>query len=283
MDTRRRYSRPTHAVAYLILILAVLIVAWPTQLERMFVFFPTIGLDYTPDQVGLTYEDVYFTNETGARLHAWYVPGKSDITWLWFHGNGGNISHRVEEMALIHQVLGVNLLIFDYQGYGRSEGRPSEQGTYADARAALAYLQGREGVNPEKIVYFGRSLGAAVAVELAATHPPLGLVLVSPFASLGDMARILYHPLPMHWLVGKRYNSMERIKQVDRPLLVFHGDQDSTIPISQGMKLFDAAREPKQFHRLVGAGHNDTASSGGEAYWDTLVQFNNSLSNGHFD
>ncbi len=267
----------------LTLILVVLIVALLTQLERLFVFFPTTELDNTPDQVGLTYEDVYFTNGDGTRLNAWYVPGKTDVTWLWFHGNGGNIGHRVEEMAAIHHVLGVNLLIFDYQGYGRSEGRPSERGTSADARAALAYLQGRPDVDSEKIVYFGRSLGAAVAVELATSHSPLGMVLVAPFASLGDMARIHYKPLPLNWLVGNRYNSLVRIQQVDRPLLIFHGDQDSTVPISQGMKLFNAAREPKQFHRLAGAGHNDTASSGGQAYWDALAQFNDSLSTGRFN
>lgn len=283
MDTRRRYIKPAIGAASLILILAVLTVAWLTQLERLFVFFPTAELDYTPDQAGITYEDVYFTNESGAKLHGWYVPGTGEITWLWFHGNGGNIGHRIEEMASIHHLLGVNLLIFDYQGYGRSEGRPSEKGTYKDARAALKYLHGRPDVDPKRIVYFGRSLGAAVAVELATDHAPQGMVLVAPFASLGDMARIIYRPLPLHWLVGNRYNSLDRIKHVNRPLLMFHGDQDSTIPISQGIKLFGAAREPKQFHRLKGTGHNDTASSGREDYWNTLVKFNNSLSNGHFD
>jgi pimeloyl-ACP methyl ester carboxylesterase len=157
-------------------------VLW-TQLERIFVFFPISEIIYTPAQMGLEYKDVYFTTKDGQQLHGWYVPGNTDVTLLWFHGNGGNISHRVPEIAQIHYRLGVNLFIFDYRGYGRSEGVPSESGTYRDSRAALAYLQGRADLNPQKIIYFGQSLGAAVAVELAAHQPPLGLVLIAPFVS----------------------------------------------------------------------------------------------------
>jgi fermentation-respiration switch protein FrsA (DUF1100 family) len=199
------------------------------------------------------------------------------VTWLWFHGNGGNISHRVDEMALIQQRLGVNLFIFDYQGYGRSEGRPTEQGTYRDARAALEYLQNRPDVAADRIVYFGRSLGAAVAVELATSQPPLGMVLVSPFTSVGDMARLTIRLLPVHWLVENRYDSLARIGRVDRPLLILHGDQDQTVPVSQGRKLFEAANSPKQFRLLAGAGHNDTYSTGRAEYWDALTEFTEAL------
>lgn len=256
---------------------AVLAVIIWTQIEKRFLFFPTQEIAYTPGQAGLDYEEVFFFTQDGLRLHGWYVPGRTDVTWLWFHGNGDNISHRVDEMALIQQRLGVNQFIFDYQGYGRSEGRPTEQGTYRDARAALEYLQNRPDGAADRIVYFGRSLGAAVAVELATSQPPLGMVLVSPFASVGDMARLTtpFFPVrwPVQWLVGNRYDSLARIGRVDRPLLILHGDQDQTVPVSQGKKLFEAANSPKQFRLLAGAGHNDTYSTGGAEYWDALTEF----------
>jgi fermentation-respiration switch protein FrsA (DUF1100 family) len=260
---------------------AVLAVIIWTQIEKRFLFFPTQEIAYTPGQAGLDYEEAFFFTQDGLRLHGWYVPGRTDVTWLWFHGNGGNISHRVDEMALIQQRLGVNQFIFDYQGYGRSEGRPTEQGTYRDARAALEYLQNRPDGAADRIVYFGRSLGAAVAVELATSQPPLGMVLVSPFASVGDMVRLTtpFFPVrwlvrwPVQWLVGNRYDSLARIGRDDRPLLILHGDQDQTVPVSQGKKLFEAANSPKQFRLLAGAGHNDTYSTGGAEYWDALTEF----------
>ena len=268
-------TRPRRvAVALLsILIAAALVMGFWEHLERHFVFFPTSEIEYTPDQVGLAYEDVRFSTEDGRQLHGWYIAGRGPTTILWFHGNGGNISHRVDELALVHHRLGVNVFIFDYQGYGRSEGRPSERATYQDARAALEYLHSRPDVDTGKIVYFGRSLGAAVVVELAVAHPPLGLVLVGSFASLADMARVHYPFLPAGLLVRDRYDSLARIARVDRPVIMFHGDQDATVPLSQAQKLFDAAGEPKELHVLAGAGHNDTYSTGGSAYWEALSRF----------
>ncbi len=250
------------------------------HLERHFVFFPTTEIERTPAQLGLEYEEVWFSNREGRQLHGWYVPSESPITWLWFHGNGGNISHRVEELALVHHRLGVNVFIFDYQGYGRSEGLPSEQGTYRDSRAALEYLNSRPDVAQDKIVYFGRSLGAAIAVELAGPHPPLGLALVAPFASLADMARLHYPLLPARLLVRDRYNSLDPIRRVQRPLIVLHGEQDTTVPFSQGEKLFQAANHPKELHPLSGAGHNDTYLTGGEPYWEALSRFLSGLTPG---
>ncbi len=200
---------------------------------------------------------------------------------LWFHGNGGNISHRVDELALVHARLGANVFIFDDRGYGKSEGSPSERGLYRDARAALAYLQTRpepaSKPGPGQIVYFGRSLGAAVAIELAAEQPPAGLVLVAPFASLGEMARIAYPFLPLKWLLGNRYNSEARISQLHQPVLIMHGDQDEIVPLSQGEKLLEAANPPKKFQVLPGAGHNDTYSAAGDVYWHAWSEFLSSL------
>lgn len=246
-------------------------------LERRFIFFPTREVPAAPTQLRLPYEDVYFTTEDGLRLHGWYLPGSRDITWLWFHGNAGNIGHRAPELALVHHRLGPNLFIFDYRGYGRSEGQPSERGTYRDARAALQYLRGRAGLVPEKIIYFGSSLGAAVAVELATVRSPLALILVAPFASISDMAQLIFPLLPVHWLTRGSYNSLSRIPRVRCPLLVLHGAEDDTVPLSQGRKLFEAANPPKQFQVIPGAGHDELLASGGATSLVALASFLDAL------
>ena len=257
--------------------LAVLLVFW-AQIEKRFVYFPEPELLSTPGQLGLQYEEAFFETADGLKLHGWYVPGAGEVTWLWFHGNGGNISHRLDEAALFHRRLGVNQFLFDYRGYGKSEGNPTERGTYADARAALKYLRERGDLDPGRIVYFGRSLGTAVAVELATIHQPLGLVLVAPFTSVSNMARAVFPILPLHRLIRGRYDSLARIGSIECPVLILHGDADQTIPINQAMQLFEAANEPKQFRVLPGAGHNDTYVAGGRVYWDAMEGFLKSVS-----
>lgn len=253
-----------------------LLVLW-TQLEKRFVFFPEPEVLYTPGDVGLEYEDVRFPASVGLTLNGWFIPGNSGtpagVTWLWFHGNGGNIGHRVGEILLTHHRTGANIFIFDYRGYGNSEGKPSEKGTYLDSRAAVAYLKSRPDVDPERVVYSGHSLGAAVAIELALDEPPLGMVLVSPFSSVRDMAKLALPFPPAGWLVRNHYDNLSRIQQLQMPLLLLHGDQDDTVPIAQGQKLFDAANQPKQFEVLAGAGHNDTYEAAGEEYWGAIEGF----------
>ena len=254
-----------------------------SQLERRYIFFPTAEVEFTPADAGLKYEDVSFDTDGGRQLHGWYIPGEieaENATWIWFHGNGGNIGHRVDELAMLHHRLGVNLFIFDYQGYGQSQGQPTEQGTYQDARAALEYVSNRTGVDAQKIVYFGRSLGAAVAVELATEKPPSGLILVSSFSSVSDMARLAFPYLPVGWLLKDRYDSISRIRAVHTPLLIIHGDQDDMVPVGQGRALFEAANQPKTFLVLPGAAHNDTHINGGPVYWDALEEFSASLTAG---
>ncbi len=254
-----------------------------SQLERRYIFFPTREVQFTPEDAGLRYEDISFGVAGGLQLHGWFIPGDGEAgntTWIWFHGNGGNIGHRVDELAMLHHRLGVNLFIFDYQGYGRSQGKPSEQATYRDARAALEYVSNRPSVDPDKIVYFGRSLGAAVAVELATESPPAGMVLVSPFTSVSDMARLAFPYLPVGWLLKDRYDSIARIRNLQTPLLIIHGAQDETVPFKQGMALFEAANEPKTFQLAPGAGHNDIFVTGGSAFWDALEKFRVSLAGG---
>lgn len=248
--------------------------------EKRFVFFPTREVECTPDQLGIAYEDVYFNTSDGVRLNGWFVPGSSGLTWLCFHGNGGNIGHRAAEIALLHHNLGINLLIFDYRGYGRSLGTPSERGTYLDARAAFNYLRSRPDVDGERIVYFAHSLGTAVAVELATTEAPLGLILVSPLTSMQPMARIAFPLLPLGWLTKDKYNSLARIGSIRAPLLTVHGEEDALVPVSQGEELFRAANEPKRLQLLAETGHNDVWEKGGEAYWGALKSFTAELDRG---
>ena len=246
-------------------------------LDKRYIFFPGKELDGTPGDWGVGYEDVHFPASDGVKLHGWYVPGDNDVTWVWFHGNGGNISHRVEDLLLLNQHLGVNIFLFDYRGYGLSEGDVSEEGTYRDARGALDYALSREDVNRDKIVYFGRSLGSAVAVWLATQHPPAGLILESPFASVRSMARAAFHNLPIHLFLPNKYDSLSRIRDISCPLLILHGDRDEKVPIGQGRKLYEKANGPKKFYVIKGAAHDDTYIVGGDPYFNALGQFIASL------
>ena len=249
-------------------------------LDKQLVFFPDRNVRSTPGDAGLVYEDVTFTTSDGVRLHGWFVPGDGNRVIIWFHGNAGNIGHRVENLVLMREQLKVSVFLFDYRGYGNSEGAPSERGMYLDAEAALEYTKTRTGLEPDEgIVYFGRSLGAAVAVELATRYPPRALVLESPFTSIQDMASKL-HPVvsrlvPLGLIVQSRFDALSKIGQVHKPVMVLHGDQDYTVPIELGRALFEAANEPKVFYVIKGAGHNDTYDVGGVAYFDALRAFVN--------
>ena len=247
------------------------------MIDRRFIFFPTREVSSTPAHWGLDFEEVYFQADDGVRLHGWFVPGEGKVTWLWTHGNGGNISHRLENIMLLHNQLGVNIFLFDYRGYGLSEGRPSEKGTYRDALGAVTYLASRQDIDPRRVLYFGRSLGAAVAVWLAAQHQPYGLILESPFASVKDMAKLAFPRLPLYLLIRNKYDSLARIGKLSCPLLILHGDRDEVIPLSQGRKLYDAAKEPKRFYVITGAAHNDTYIVGQEPYYRVLREFISSL------
>jgi fermentation-respiration switch protein FrsA (DUF1100 family) len=243
-------------------------------MEKSFIFFPVSGIDRTPDERGLSYEDVYFTTEDGIRLNGWFVPSSDGApTLLWFHGNAGNISHRIDNIKLLHDRIKINVFIFDYRGYGRSDGKVSEKGTYKDARAALKTLGSRKDVDPKKFVFFGRSLGAAVAVDLAVLEAPSALILESPFASIREMAKTVFPLLPIGAFLRTRYDTLGKINRVRAPVLVLHGDQDDTVPYAQGRRVFEAASEPKEFFTIRGASHNDTFVVGGEPYFAALKDF----------
>ena len=250
------------------------------MIERLFFYFPEKGVDSDPADIGLAFEDVFFQASDGVRLHGWFVPGQGEVVWLWLHGNAGNISHRLDNLKRLHDQLGVSVFLMDYRGYGRSEGRPTEAGIYRDAEAALAYLQSRTDIKQDRIVYFGRSLGAAVAVELATRHPPYGLILESAFESVSEMARRAHPFLPVWPFLRGRYDSLAKLARVNAPLLVLHGDRDEIVPCEAGKRLFEAASGPKELSIIEGAGHNDTYLVGGLEYFNTLRSFMERLGSG---
>jgi len=223
--------------------------------QESFVFFPERVMAGTPADVGLRYEAVRLRTADGLTLGAWWVPAAPQRGALVFaHGNGGNMSHRLQKVRLLHD-LGLSVLAFDYRGYGESEGRPSEQGTYRDMDAAIDYVVKERKVPPGKLLYLGESLGGAVAVEAASRRPPAGLILESTFTSVPAMARRYYPWLPVRLLLTIRYDSLARVRGLACPLLVCHSPEDDIVPYSMGRELFDAGPGPKTFVDLFG-GHN---------------------------
>jgi len=241
--------------------------ATEAALEQRYVYFPERRLEATPEAVGLDYEEVRFAAADGTALHGWYLPGAPKRPLVLFcHGNAGNISHRLASLRLLRG-LGAGVFIFDYRGYGQSAGTPSEEGTYADARGALSWLEGR-GWRPEDLIYAGESLGTAVALQLALERPPAGLVLEAPFTSIAAMGR--HHSPLLHlllgWLLDVRYDNLDKIGRLAAPLLIIQGEADAIVPPAMARRLFEAARAPKALRLIPGAGHNDLLFAGGERY-----------------
>lgn len=225
------------------------------------IYFPETGRDFiaTSAQVGLVYESVEITTADNETLHGWFVPALAATaakgTVLFFHGNAGNISQRLYHLAMLAE-LGYATFIFDYRGYGRSSGSPSESGTYLDAQAAWHYLTETKGIPPARVVLFGEFLGGAVAAWLAAREKPGALVLASTFTSVPDMAAKIYFYLLVRLLSRFEYNTLEYLHSVTCPVFVAHSPQDEIVPFEQGRALYQAAPQPKQFLELQG-GHND--------------------------
>lgn len=247
--------------------------------EKSIIYYPDKHLEATPSDYGLLYEDVFFPAADGVGLHGWWMPagsrGQVHTTILWMHGNAGNISHRLHNARLLHDLLDVNIFLFDYREYGQSQGQVSEEGTYSDAEGALAHLLGRLQVEESRIVYFGRSIGSAVAVELAVRHAPAGLILESPMTSIPSVARSIFPWLPVASLLSTKYDSLSKISKVQVPLLVLHGTSDEIVPYALGRELYEAANQPKVFYAVEGAHHNDTYLVGGEEYFEAWTSFLN--------
>jgi len=223
-------------------------------LERSSLYYPSSAMEADPGSIGLDYKEIVFFAEDRTELHGWLIPAKeAEVTVIFAHGNGGNISHRLEKIAILHE-LTVNIFIFDYRGYGKSKGSPTEQGLYQDIKAAYDYI--KDNYPKSKIVIYGESLGGAVAVDLAAKVNVNGLILEGTFTSVADMAKIVYPWLPEIFLHSK-FDSLSKIGKINTPKLHLHGNLDQIVPIYLGQRLYEAAGEPKQLV-LIDSGHNDS-------------------------
>jgi uncharacterized protein len=240
--------------------------------QSRLIYFPTSEIVATPDQIGLSYKSVSFKAPDGMRLSGWFIPAESPRGVLIFcHGNAGNISHRLESIYIFHG-LQLSIFIFDYRGYGTSEGMPSEEGSYLDAQGAWNYLIEQEGLDPFDIIIFGRSLGGAVASWLAREHTPKALIVESAFTSASDLAGEIYLCLPAKLLCKYKYDTLAAIREVQCPVLIVHSQEDRIVPFRHAHKLFDAADDPKAFLEISGS-HNEGFITSSSIYLNGLKDF----------
>lgn len=241
-------------------------------LVNYFAFHPMPGNYVEPFDVDPSVKEVFFYTIDNVKLQAFFIPHlRSDRVVLYLHGNAGNASHRLHD-ALRLAELGTNVFLLSYRGYGKSEGTPSEEGVYLDGRSALQYLESQLGFPPSRILILGRSLGSAVAIEIAQQGSLAGLMLVSPFSSGRDLAKVQGLSW-LAWLTGEPFNSVEKISRVTAPVLFIHGDQDRIVPIELGRRLFDECRSSKTWKTISGAGHNDLVQGAGVQYWRVMEEF----------
>lgn len=261
------------AAGSVVVVAAALVLIW--ALQRHLLYFPDRDVP-SLGTLGLAgVQSVTFETADGLRLSGWFftVSGSPPpITVLVFNGNGGNRAHRGPLAAALRRQ-GLQVLLVDYRGYGENPGTPSKDGLAADARAARAYLAGRSDVDLSRLVYFGESLGTAVAVDLAADHPPAAMILRSPFTSVADVGQHHYPFLPVRLLLRDRFAPIDQIRRIQSPLLVIAGGQDRIVPVESSRRLYEAASEPKTLLLLEHAHHNDYALLAGGDMIQAIVQF----------
>jgi fermentation-respiration switch protein FrsA (DUF1100 family) len=260
-------------VAALALVFAVaLLLIWVGQ--RRLIYFPDPSVP-VPAAAGLALADaVTMPADDGITLQGWFLASRSQasFTVIVFNGNAGNRAYRAPLAAAL-QGRGANVLLFDYRGFGGNPGTPTEEGLEADARAARAYVLTRPDVDPRRLVYFGESLGTAVATTLAARHAPAALVLRSPFTSMVDVGRVHYPVLPVRWLLRDRFSTLDAIVNVQSPVLVIAGDRDRIVPLDQSRRVHDRVPGPKQLVVVSGADHNDLELLNGEQMINAIFGF----------
>jgi fermentation-respiration switch protein FrsA (DUF1100 family) len=245
------------------------------SLEAGFLYFPTRDYDVLPRDLGLRADELSLQSKGGVKLAGWWIHGEGRRALLYFHGNGGNASHRLERARILVENLGLDVVLVDYRGYGRSTGRPDEDGLYADGEAVWEAAAAR-GVAPERIVVFGESLGCAVAIETAVRRRCAGVILETPFASIAAMAR-RYYPFIPTFLIATKYDNEAKIARLAVPKLIVAAEKDDVVPPDHARRLFETARAPKEFYSIRGATHNDTYVVGGREYLDVWRKFLESL------
>lgn len=241
-------------------------------LASKLVFFPEKTIEFYPGQWNLNFEEVMFRSSDGLAIHGWFMPGGApNRTLIYYHGNAGNMGDRLPKLRKLHGI-GMNLFIFDYRGYGGSEGAPDLHGVVDDSLAAYRYVLSREDIDPNHIVLYGESLGGAMAIQVATQEKLSGLILESTFTSLLDMKRSAYPFFPDR-IVPNEYRSLDLIRQVHEPILIMHGTQDRTIPFRMGEELFKAAPHPKRFVAFEGADHSDIIDREPAKYMQSIEEF----------
>jgi len=244
-------------------------------MQPTFLYSPVREVIYTPDELGLDFEKVTLKTADGLRLSGWYIPaGNSQLTVLFCHGNGGNMMHRLDSINIFYN-LGLNCFIFDYRGYGNSEGKPGEEGTYLDVMAAYKWLTEGKKVPPNNIIAFGRSLGGSIAAQLASKVKTGALILESAFTSYVDIGRKFYPYMPVRWFARFSYQTVDYVKDVHCPVMIIHSRNDEIVPFEFGLELYDAANEPKEFVEIFGS-HNDGFLVSSEIYrkaWTEWLKF----------
>jgi fermentation-respiration switch protein FrsA (DUF1100 family) len=262
-----------HWILEALILFAVGFAMTPHRLERFFVYYPSRQLEGDPGDLGLSFEDLTLVTDDNLKLHGWFVPGRdARLTILIFHGNGGNISHRLPHIEMLHK-LGAHVLIFDYRGYGRSEGKPFEEGLYRDSKAAYDWWARQRPARGEKLVLFGESLGGAVAVHLGARASVSGVILQSTFSSARDMAKTMMPIGLLLPLTGVRFDSKKDIAKISCPKLIVHGTSDEVVPFRLGELLYKITPPPKSFYPVPGAGHNDLLWVAGAEYSRQIKSF----------
>ncbi len=245
---------------------------WMFLFQSKQVYFPRTRLVAEPGDIGLEFESVELVTKDNINIHAWYIPHPYERAVILFcHGNAGNISHRLESIQLFHR-LGLSTFIFDYRGYGRSKGKPSEKGTYLDAEAGWDYLVNEKSIPPEKIIVFGRSLGGAVAAKVAMDNNPGALISESAFSSIKTLASEMYPFLPVRTFFRFEYPTADYTRETECPILVVHSRDDEMIGINHAHTIFDAAKEPKEFLEISGS-HNECHLDSGSTYEKSLDVF----------
>lgn len=265
-----------YIIVFVVIIITIKLVA--ITIEQKSLYFPKKGIVETPDAIQVGFQDVWLKTEDHQTLHAWYVPvAKSKQVVLFCHGNAGNLSGRLDRVAFFKKI-GVNLLIFDYRGYGQSTGTPSEKGLYRDVQTAYHYLINEKKMTSSQILVYGKSLGCAVGIDLALHQPVGALILESPFASVKKVVKEMYFLEPITWLTSQKYDSESKIRHITVPKLVIHGRYDDMIRFEHASALHQAAAPPKQLLPYDG-GHNDmdyvTSQTHGEKVKEILKSLKN--------